>query len=127
MIGSADGQLTLNGSGIALGGNTLTFDGAGDFSLQASLGAAGGLPKTGDGTLSIDSPLTTTGTVILAGGTLDLGGLSQTIGTLQVPGKFDPGFQRGFTPQPDEPFRRVGGDAGPRERGQSRGLLCRHQ
>ncbi|QYM79384.1 autotransporter-associated beta strand repeat-containing protein [Horticoccus luteus] len=85
-IGSADGQLTLNGSGINLGGKTLTFDGDGDFSLQTSLGAAGGFTKTGAGTLSLDSVLSTTGTVVLAGGTLDLGGLAQTIGTLQVTG-----------------------------------------
>lgn len=85
-IGSAAGTLTLNGPGLNTGGNALTFAGAGDISLMIALGGTAGFTKTGAGALSLDTVFNTTGTVVLAGGTLRLGGLGQTIGTLQVTG-----------------------------------------
>jgi autotransporter-associated beta strand protein len=85
-IGSSAGSLTLTGSGIAFGGNALTFDGAGDITLAIALGGAAGFTKTGAGTLTLGTAMNTTGTITLAGGTLDLGGFNQTIGTLQVTG-----------------------------------------
>jgi autotransporter-associated beta strand protein len=83
-IGSTAGTLTLSGPSLTLGANALTFAGAGDTSLQIALGGAAGFTKTGAGTLTLAAAANTTGTLILAGGTLNLGGLGQTIGTLQV-------------------------------------------
>lgn len=83
-IASADGILTLSGS-LDTAGNTLVLSGDGDINLGLTLALGTGFTKTDNGTVALTAAQNnSTGTISLAGGTLDLAGLDHTIGTLNV-------------------------------------------
>ncbi|VVE86329.1 autotransporter-associated beta strand repeat-containing protein [Pandoraea bronchicola] len=66
------GRLSGTGGSVNLGGNTLTFGDNTHQSLAASIAGAGGIVKTGAGTLSLTGQNTFTGAINVANGTVSL-------------------------------------------------------
>ncbi len=72
-IASDSGTLNLNGT-VNNAGHLLTVAGDGNTTINGALTGAGGLAKTGDGTLTLAGANSFTGNITISGGTLLLGG-----------------------------------------------------
>ena len=83
LISSLDGSLTLSGS-IDQAGHELTIGGDGLTALDLVLSPSSNLIKGDSGTLRFDQAQINVGNVSLAGGIIDLGGLTHSFTTLDV-------------------------------------------
>lgn len=81
---AAAGDLIFNGT-VSTGTNTLTLDGAHNFTLNGVVSGSTGLTKNGTGTATLNGNNTFTGTVTVNNGTLSLGG-TQAATTYQING-----------------------------------------
>jgi autotransporter-associated beta strand protein len=80
---------TIAGTGaINLGtsGSLTVGVSSGSSTFAGSITGAGTLQKSGSGTLTFDSNINFTGTLLLSGGTLALNGITLTVGTLHITG-----------------------------------------
>ncbi|MGC3970144.1 MAG: autotransporter-associated beta strand repeat-containing protein [Pirellulales bacterium] len=75
---------TARAVSLGAAGGTFEVAGATTLTYTGSMTGAGGLTKTGDGTLVVDADTTYTGTTTVAGGTLRLEGWNQYAGATRV-------------------------------------------